>query len=74
MARAWGQPAWADCSGVNRTLSALTMAEAEEMVQGLAAVSQPIIDREVVKAWRDRDEIVLDGDLTGRPVSHSSTT
>lgn len=74
VARAWEQPAWADYSGVSRTLSALTMEEAEQMVQGLAAVSQPIIDREVVLAWRDRDEIILDGDLTGRPVSNSSTT
>ena len=26
------------------------------------------LDREVTLAWRDRNEIVLDGDLTGRPV------
>ena len=62
VARAWRQPAWADHSGVSRTLKALTREEAEQIVQVLERVSQPIIDREVTLAWRDRDEIVLDGD------------
>ena len=74
VARAWGQPAWADYSGVSRTLSGLTMDEAKQVVQVLAAVSQPIVDREVLLAWRERGEIVVDCDLTGRPVSNSSTT
>jgi hypothetical protein len=50
------------------------MDEAQRVVQVLERVSQPIIDREVTLAWQSRDEIVLDGDLTGRPVSSSSTT
>lgn len=74
VARAWGQAAWADYSGVSRTLKGLSVEEARQIVQALERVSQPIIDREVTLAWRDRDEIVLDGDLTGRPVSSSSTT
>jgi hypothetical protein len=73
-ARAWGQPAWADYSGVSRTLQGLSVDEAERIVQALERVSQPIIDQEVTLAWQSRDEIVLDGDLTGRPVSNSSTT
>lgn len=74
VARAWGQSAWADYSGVSRTLSGLTMEEAQQIVQVLEVISQPIIDHEVVLAWRDRGEIVVDCDLTGRPVSNSSTT
>jgi hypothetical protein len=74
VARAWDQPAWADYSGVSRTLSGLSRDEVQQIVAVLATISQPIIDREVVLAWRDRDEIVVDCDLTGRPVSSSSTT
>jgi hypothetical protein len=74
VAKAWKQPAWADHSGVSRTLSGLARDEVGPIVEVLDVLSRPIIDREVVLAWRDRDEIVLDCDLTGRPVSNSSTT
>jgi hypothetical protein len=40
----------------------------------LEKVSRPFIEREVILALRDRDVLILDGDLTGRPVSNSSTT
>jgi hypothetical protein len=52
----------------------LSRDEVQQIVEVLAVISQPIIDREVVLAWQDRDEIVVDCDLTGRPVSNSSTT
>jgi hypothetical protein len=74
VARAWGQPAWADYSGVSRTLSTLTMDEAVQLVSVLDQVSQPLIDCEVVLAWQRRGELVLDADLTGRPVSNTSTS
>lgn len=74
VARAWGQPAWADHSGVSRTLTTLTMNEAVQLVSVLDQVSQPLIDREVVLAWQRRGELVLDADLTGRPVSNTSTS
>ena len=74
VARAWGQDGWADQSGVSRTLSALTMTRAEQIVDVLRQVSQPFIDREVMLALRDQGKVVYDGDLTGRPVSNSSTT
>jgi hypothetical protein len=48
VARAWLQLAWADNSGVSRTLSALSQAEAEQLVQVLDQVSQPFIHREVM--------------------------
>jgi hypothetical protein len=74
VARAWGQPAWADYSGVSRTLRALTQENVSQIVATLQEVSQPFIDREVMLALRDQDRLVYDGDLTGRPVSSSSTT
>jgi hypothetical protein len=74
VAKAWGQTGWADQSGVSRTLSALTMVQAKQIVNVLRQVSQPFIDREVMLAIRDQGKVVYDGDFTGRPVSNSSTT
>lgn len=74
VAQAWEQASWADHSGVSRTLSALTMDEAEQIVDVLTQVSRPFIDQEVLLTLRDQGKIVYDGDLTGRPVSNSSTT
>jgi hypothetical protein len=74
VADAWGQPAWADSSGVSRTLQACT----DETVQAVQAVieqvSRPFIDREVVQALQATGVLVYDGDLTGRPVSNTSTS
>jgi hypothetical protein len=74
VAQAWGQAGWADHSGVSRALSALTMNEAQQIVDVLNRVSQTFIDQEVMLVLRDQGKIVYDGDLTGRPVSNSSTT
>jgi hypothetical protein len=74
VAQAWGQPGWADHSGVSRALSALTMEEAQQIVDVLTVVSQPFTDQEVMLAVRQQGKIVYDGDLTGRPVFNSSTT
>ncbi len=74
VAQAWGQDGWADHSGVSRTLSALKMEEAQQIVEVLRQVSQPFIDQEVLLALRAHGKLVYDGDLTGRPVSNTSTT
>jgi hypothetical protein len=74
VARAWEQTDWADHSGVSRALSALTMDEAQQVVDVLTQVSRPFVEPEVMLALRDQGKIVYDGDLTGRPVSNSSTT
>ena len=74
VAEAWQQPAWADYSGVSRTLSSLSQAEVEQLIEALQAVSQPFIDQEVMLAQRQSGYLVYDGDLTGRPVSNSSRT
>ena len=73
VAQAWSQPGWAHHSGVSRTLTALTQAQAEQIVQGLERLEQPIIDREVMLALASQGELIFDGDLTARPVSDTST-
>ena len=74
VAQAWGQEKWADYSGVSRTLKASTDETVTSVQDALEKVSRPFIEREVVLALRDRNVLILDGDLTGRPVSNSSTT
>jgi len=44
VAQAWGQPAWADYSGVSRTLSGLSWEEVKQIVQG-ARTGQPTLHR-----------------------------
>ncbi len=73
-AQAWGQEGWADYSGVSRTLKACTEETVTAVKEALEAVSRPFIEREVMLALQDRGALVYDGDLTGRPVSNTSTT
>src|SRR6266480_7464446 len=74
VAQAWGQPAWADYSGVSRTLSGLSWQEVKRIVQVLEQVSQPAIDTELQVLRTQGKRLCLDGDLTGLPVSHTSQT
>src|SRR5437588_7459150 len=74
VAQAWGQPAWADYSGVSRTLSGLSWQEVKQLVQVLEQISQPYLDTEVQVLCSQRNRLRLDGDLTGIPVSNTSRT
>lgn len=74
VAAAWRQPTWADASGVSRTLQALTQSEAQQITQVLLDISHPFVEREVVLAIQQAGRLVFDVDLTGRPVSNTSTT
>jgi hypothetical protein len=74
VATAWQQAGWADYSGVGRTLQTLTQAEAEAIGQVLRQISQPLIDQQVTQALAEQGRLIYDGDLTGRPVSSTSTT
>ncbi len=67
VAQAWGQPAWADYSGVSRTLSGLSWQEVKQLVQVLVQISQPYLDTEVQVLCSQRTRLRLDGDLTGIP-------
>lgn len=74
LARAWGQAAWADYSGVSRTLKSLTAEEAKQIVQVLEASSQMFITAAINQAQLLDGRLVYDGDLTGLAVSKSSKT
>jgi hypothetical protein len=74
VAKAWLQPGWADYSGVSRTLTTLRQAEAEQVASVLHKITKLIVDEEVMTALRLSGRLTYDGDLTGRPVSNSSTT
>ena len=74
VAEAWLQPAWADYSGVSRSLTVLTQAEAEQIRDVLDKISQPFIDREAMLSIASPGYLVLDGDLTPHPVSDTSTS
>ncbi len=74
VADAWGQPAWADYSGVSRTLQCLTETEVAAIVAVLDSISQPFIEREMALALERDGYLVYDADLTGRPVSSTSST
>lgn len=73
-AEAWGQPVWADYSGVSRTVQSLYEAEVETIRQAVDGISQPIIDQETELALDQSGQLIYDADLTGRPVSNSSTS
>lgn len=73
-AAAWGQAAWADYSGVSRTLQSLDDTEVSALTQVLDGISQPLIDQEVGLALAQSGRLVYDADLTGRPVSNTSTS
>lgn len=74
VAKAWGQPGWADYSGVSRTLAGLTQAEAEQIAAVVEQISRPILAEEVMRALQTSGRLSYDGDLTDRPVSNTSTT
>jgi hypothetical protein len=74
VAKAWLQSAWADYSGVSRTLTTLSQEEAEQVTGVLHQTTRPILDSEVMTILQGSGRLTYDGDLTGRPVSNSSTT
>src|SRR5258708_22161495 len=74
VAQAWGQPAWADYSGVSRTLSGLSWEEVKQIVQVLEQVSHPYLTAELQVLRSQGNRVCMDGDLTGIPVSNTSQT
>ena len=71
VAQAWGQAGWADHSGVSRTMRALTEEQAAKYAAILDEATQSLIDAEVQSGLAG-GRLVLDGDLTPRPVSNGS--
>lgn len=74
VAEAWGQAAWADYSGVSRTLAQLTAEEVADLVATLDRISQSFIDQEVALALAREGQLVYDADLTSRAVSSTSSS
>jgi hypothetical protein len=74
VAEAWGQPGWADYSGVSRTLSSLSWEEARQIAQVLDEISQDYITAELRLLHSQGKRLRYDGDLTGIPVSNTSQT
>jgi hypothetical protein len=72
VAEAWGQPKWANYSGVSRTLSSLTWEEVDRIVQILDEINQRYIDAEIQLIRSQGQLVQYDGDLTGIPVSNTS--
>lgn len=74
VATAWGQAGWADYSGVSRTMSSLSWEEVNAIVAELDAFSQPFLDAELELLRKQKKRLTMDGDLTGIPVSNTSTS
>jgi hypothetical protein len=74
LAQAWGQQAFADYSGVSRTLSKADAHTLQAVLDLLAQLSRPFIDREVMAIAHSEQPLTIDIDLTGRPVSPTSTS
>ena len=74
VAKAWGQVALADYSGVSRTLKSLSWDEVRALVAVLEHVGQPFLDGELAKLRSQGCGLQYDGDLTGLPVSNTSRT
>jgi hypothetical protein len=69
----WGQAAFAHYSGVSRTLAAADATSVQAVVAALQQVSRPFLEREVLCLLRSGQPLMVDIDLTGRPVSPTST-
>jgi hypothetical protein len=74
VATAWKLRAMADASGVSRTLKACDDETVQALATVLEAVSQPFLERAVSDLRQRNETLVLDADLTGRPVSSTSQT
>jgi len=74
VATAWQLHRLADASGVSRTLAACTEQTVAVLERVLDAVGQPFLGRAVDDLRQRQATLVLDADLTGRPVSSTSQT
>jgi hypothetical protein len=73
-AMAWGQRAWADYSGVARTLEQLRDGECEQILDVCREINQVWVNEEIDTILKAGDMLVWDGDLSGLPVCKSSKT
>lgn len=74
VARAWKLQPMADASGVSRTLRACNDQSVCRLQMALDTVSQPFLARAVADLRQHNEPLLLDADLTGRPISSTSRT
>jgi hypothetical protein len=74
VAQAWNQTAFAHYSGVSRTLAAADADTLTAVTQRLRAITQPLVDAEVLALLQSDQPLWLDVDLVGRSVSPTSTS
>lgn len=74
VAIAWRISSMADASGVSRTLAACNPGAVAALKGVLDDIGQPFLDRAVSDLRQRQETLVLDADLTGRPVSSTSQT
>ena len=74
VAAAWHLTSLADASGVSRTLWACDEQTVQALESQLDTVGQSFLDRAVYDLRQRNMPLVLDADLTGRPVSSTSQT
>jgi hypothetical protein len=74
VATAWGLKKFAHFTTVGRTLDCCDPATVTALEAAITAFSRPFIDAAVHEEVRRGYRVVLDVDLTGRPVSPTSTT
>jgi hypothetical protein len=70
----WGQHAFAHYSSLSRTLAAADQATLTALQQALQTITQPFLASEVTAILRQVGLLLIDIDLTGRPVSPTSTS
>ena len=73
-ALAWNLEAMADASSVSRTLKQSDDATLGALQAALDTTSQPFLDRAVGDLRERNETLIMDADLTGRPVSSTSRT
>jgi hypothetical protein len=72
IAKAWAQDLFAHYSGVSRTLEAANEETLATVVDVLRMVSRPFVEAAVLEAIKQRGQLIVDVDLTGREVSPTS--
>ena len=69
VAQAWGQTAFAHYSGVSRTLAAADAATLTALILQLRAITQPLVDAEVLALLRSDQPLWLDGHAGAPPAA-----
>jgi tetratricopeptide (TPR) repeat protein len=70
---AWGQKSFRHYSQVSRTLEVTDEQTLAEVVEVLQTISRPFMQQAVMETLKRHGQLMLDVDLTGRPVSPTST-